>query len=169
MVAVSAVFEESAEGEHPRRKGETGRTDNDEDFFASPPSSSSSSSLNTLCSSSSGKRKDNFVVVWKKQSQRVFEERNGGGRRRRRGGEEKTTTTGRRTTFLRYSNDSRSATKNATERRKIIRTPLFLLSPLDNLLLEKMVLKTKDLRGVAEYVNSDGAKTSSSCAVLASL
>jgi hypothetical protein len=81
----------------------------------------------------------NFVVVWKKQSQRVFEERNGGGRRRRRRERrrKKTTTTGRRTTFLRYSNDSRSATKNATERRRIIRTPLFLLSPLDNLLLEE--------------------------------
>ena len=56
MVAVSAVFEENAEGERPRSERETERTDGDEDFASPPPSSSSSSSLNTP--SSSGKRKD---------------------------------------------------------------------------------------------------------------
>ena len=154
MVAVSAVFEESAEGEHPRRKGETGRTDNDEDFFASPPpssSSSSSSSLNTL-SSSSGKRKDGISSSSGKSSasaslkseteeEEEEEEKDDDDENdvssllerlalgdEKRDGEEKN-----------YTNASFSS--------------LASRQPVGG-----NALKTKDLRGVAEYVNSDACK-----------
>ena len=156
MVAVSAVFEESAEGEHPRRKGETGRTDNDEDFASPPPSSSSSSSLNTLCSSS-GKRKDGISSSSGKSSlsaslkseteeeeEEEEEEKDDDDREEndvssllerlalgdeKRDGEEKN-----------YTNASFSSLAS--------RQPV----------VGGNALKTKDLRGVAEYVNSDACK-----------
>ena len=155
MVAVSTVFEENAEGERPRSERETERTDGDEDFASPPPStsssSSSSSSLNTP--SSSGKRrggissssgKSSLSASLKSETEEEEEEE-------KDDEEEDVSSLLER---LALGDEKRDGEEKNYKSSSSFPSSLASGQPV----VGGNALKTKDLRGVAEYVNSDACK-----------
>jgi len=149
MVAQSAVFEESAEEEAPRRRREH-EADGDDDFASPPPPSSSSSSLNTP--SSSGRRKDGEISSSGKSSARsaslkseTEEEEEEVEEKDDDDGEDVSSLL-ERLALGDESDGEENYEKNYSSSSLASQQPV------------GKTLKTKDLRGVAEYVNSDACK-----------
>jgi len=149
MVAQSAVFEESAEEEAPRRRREH-EADGDDDFASPPPPSSSSSSLNTP--SSSGRRKDGEISSSGKSSARSAslksetEEKEEEEEEKDDDDGEDVSSLLERLALGDESDGEENYEKNYSSSSLASQQPV------------GKTLKTKDLRGVAEYVNSDACK-----------